>query len=59
MGRTIDLTKVNLSGKSLFYMTVAMTLVLVLYGVAQVGAVKLREVVKGGAKAVTEQVDDF
>ena len=58
MGKTVNLTSVNLSGKGLAWMAVAMTAVLVIYGVAQFGATKVREGLKGATKGVAEKTEE-
>ena len=58
MGKTVDLTKVNLSGSAMIWLTVAFTAVLVVYGVAQFGAGKVREALKGATKGVAEKTEE-
>jgi hypothetical protein len=58
MGKTISLTSVNLSGKGLVWMGIAMTAVLVVYGAATFGAGKVREALKGMTKGVAEKTDE-
>jgi len=58
MAGSIDLTKVNLEPKALIMLTVAFTAVLVVYGVAQFGATKVREAIKGATKGIADKTDE-
>ena len=58
MAKVVDLTKVNLSGRALIWLTVAFTAVLVVYGVAQFGAGKVREAMKGMTKGLAEKTEE-
>ena len=58
MVKTVDLMKVDLTPKALMWMTVAITAVLVIYGVAQFGAGKVREALKGATKGVAEKTEE-
>ena len=59
MGKIVDLTKVNLSGKSLIWMTIAFTMVIVVLGIARVGAVKVNDMVKGATRTAAEEAEEF
>ena len=59
MGKIVDLTKVNLSPKALLYLTLAFTMVLVVFGIAQIGAVKVRDVMKGATRTAAEEAEEF
>jgi len=58
MVQTVDLTKVSISAKSMVWMTIAFTLVLVAYGVGQFGAAKVRGMMKGVTSGVTEKAEE-
>ncbi len=53
-GQSIDLTKVNLDGKSIFWMTVAMGAVILMWGVASFGASKVKALTQK-----TGSIDEF
>ena len=59
MVKTVDLTKVSVDAKSMVWMCVAFSLVLLAYGVGQFGAGKLKEILKGASSAVAETTEDF
>ena len=58
MAPSVDLTKVNLEPKALMWLTVAFTAVLIVYGVAQFGAGKVREAMKGMTKGLAEKSEE-
>ena len=59
MAKTVDLTKVNLAPKSLVYLTIGVTMVLVIYSVAQFGAGKVKDILKGATSAAAESAEEF
>ena len=59
MANTIDMTKVNLSGKSFVYLTAAFTLVLLAYGVSTIAAGKVRDFTSGATAGMTQQTEEL
>ena len=59
MAKTIDMTKVNLSGKSLIYLTAAFTFVLLAYGVSTIAAGKVRDFASGATAGITQQTEEL
>ena len=55
---TVDMTKVELKPKAMLMLAAAFTVVLVIFGVAQVGSKWVGNVMKGAAKGVTEKVEE-
>lgn len=59
MGRQVDLTKVNLEPKATVLLVVAFTVVLLAYGLGQVGARKVKEMLKGAAGGAASQAEEW
>ena len=59
MGKTIDMTKVNLEAKSILFLTLAFIVVIVTYGVAQVGAAKVTDMLKGATSGAADVAEEF
>jgi len=59
MGKTIDLTKVNLEPKAIAYLSLAFAVVLLAYSIGQWGSVKLKDILKSGAGAASASAEEF
>ena len=59
MGKTIDLTKVNLEPNAILFLAIAFSVVLLCYSGGQFGAAKLKEALKGATAGAAEQVEEF
>ena len=56
--KTVDLTKVDLNPKALMWTTAAFTAIIILYSVATFGAGKVKDLISGATRGMTDKTEE-